>query len=996
MRPETKHYIDRGFSGMDAFTPAEDLGAGQAQLIENFLMAPGGKLVSRSGFQGQLTTALSGPIYFARDRYVMPDGSLRLVFASAGKLYRYTPGATSAVEIKKPSSVSFSFTSAANVRFAQWGKYVFLLDAGDTSGAIWRVDLSAGDVATSLSALAKPTVAPAATIIGGTALVSSLGALTWGNSPGTDTAIIATAETNFVNGTSFWTFVNASNANTLDANGLPCVELDANTGDKDYVRFASAQALPAFGSSVPGLESLKRKLAKLEFTYAATENTGSTDPEQSVRAVLSGTDSNGYMFLDAQLDETTPTVRVFPASRFRTIADFRENSGVTHLQMRLESPTAATTKGCDVNQIVLTVPDSTLAVSNASGVATVKQGTALVHNNTLYAGGLSAWATLAATQDWSAYSSITADIRKDATVSSLSLELGAKTSAGWFWTSASSVTGQEQVVFDLSGIRSSLGAVTHIAFRVVSDLTVENLAVGGTQTLFTVANLRTPGNLSVGIPYSYLYSDFDADGAAYLDGGLESSGSPDSPLITPTAASRRASVVIPAGFSPAGDNFLIWRRGGVLPNSDTRPRLAAMVPIGSNATGGGWSWDYATRTFTDNIPDTDLWFSDAYQIGRDAPPLGGRCLIVHASRLFVGVYNSTTKVNNIYASWLLDGGTDAGYYFTNAPDPSDLEGEIKGGLLLERGDAGDRIQALASMIPPESQQNDPLAAHLLVLKETSPPSILTGSRGGVGVDGAFRLLPATTEKGAGCIAPQSAEFVHGVWWATSSGLSTLGGSRVTPVSLALGRLLTLLDIGQTRYSQIFTLWHARKAFVLLPGAGSDDGVAYVWDEQAPQGSRWTRMSAPKGFTSAVTLSGGQDTGDVYFGGRNGQIFLYTGTSDKATPSASATGIPLSLTTRKYGQGDSGPVAFFAGQLAQEIQLEMETGASLTLSGTLSSDGVTRSFSWAFPAGVSTALIRGLGRHEGTTHWIAFTASATTATALKAVSMKATETSNRGR
>jgi hypothetical protein len=985
---------------MDVLTPPERLSPGEAQLIENLLISPRGELQLRPGFQGQLTTPLGGPIYLARGHYVMPDASRRLVFASGAttaKLYRYTPGATSATEIVKSGGASFAFTSQGkDVRFAFWGRYVYLLDGGDTSGSIWRVDLSTGGQAVSLSALTAPTAAPTATLLGGSALVSGIGALTWGNSPGTDTEIIAVGETNFANAAAFWTFrEGASNANTLDANGLQCIELDADGGSRDYVQFTDAQALPAFGSTVPGLESLKRRLARLEFTFAATENTGSTDPEQSVRAVLSPTDTNGYMFEDSQVDSITPTVRVYPASRFRTIADWRGVTGATHVQLRLESSTADGTKGNDVNQIKLTVPDSTLAVSNASGVASVKQGSAMVFNDTLYAGGLSAWATLAASQDWSAISSVTADIRKDAAVESLAIELGAKTSAGWFWSAPVSITDQVEVAFDIASIRGSLGTVTQVAFRVESDLTVANLAVSGTQTLFTVTNLRTPGSLTVGASYTYLYSDFDADGATYEAGGIESSGSPDSTITTPTSTQRRISVTIPGAFSPAGDKFLIWRRGGERPDSDTRPALAAMVSTTANGSGTGWSWDYTTRVFTDNIPDTDLWFADTYQVGRDAPPTGGRCLTVHAQRLFVGVYDATRQVNDVHVSWLLDGGTDAGYYFTRAQDPADPEGEIKGALLHEAGGAGDRIQAFASMIPPAQTGQDMLSAHLLVLREGGPPSTLTGWRGGIGVSGAFQLLGATQEGGGGCIASQSAEFIHGVWWAAAVGLVAVSGGRIIPVADAISPLLSLKDIGQARYPQVFTLWHDRQAWVLVPGSGSTDGAIYLWDEQAPQGPRWVKLSSASGFVSACSLSGGQDVGELYLGGRNGQLFLYAGTADKATPAGGNVAISFALTSRRYGQGESGGVSFFSDQRAQQIQIEAEAGAALSVTGSVTGDGgATRAFAWAFATGASRALVRGLGNVQGTTHQVALTGSATTATSLRGLGLTVTETSNR--
>lgn len=1022
MRPETHRYIDRAFSGMDAFTPPERLPSGVAQLIDNFLMTPGGALVSRSGFQGQLSTALGGPVYFARDRYIMPDGSVRLIFACAGKLYRYTPGATSAVEIQKTGSVSFAFTSAANVRFAQWGKYVFLLDAGDTTGAIWRVDVGAGGQAVSLSALTRPTAPPVATL--GLKVLNALAPADWSPDTFSNANVNLCGNPRFTGGSSggadcgdYWAILRGAPdcQDTADNGSLPPLA----SGDK-WLHLDNSGDVLALCKDSAGT------LSYLDNGYAENSKwSSSADARRycerflfKCRAVKLGTDAKAFTIrIQFFSDAATPTDDVVPLYQHeitvlpsvigkdelvREVIDLRGQipSGIRYLRLFFmpNEAGASTPHGPFVTDIELQaihpyweVPSPLLSEAGFIPVGddvSILEGLYLAFNasGTINASGLNRLALTLSTP---------------ATFTPLpSVYFRFKDASGNVWDSPPTVF-SSAISIDITEMPEAMkAAIDRFAMVFAEDAQVSGLKVSrtpaSTRCAFYINDLVEPGNLSVGTPYSYLFSDFNADDDTYAEGGIESSGSPDSERITTTTIQGRTVVTLPSGFSPAGDYFLIWRRGGVVPNSDTRPRLVAMVPVGSDASGTNWSWVSSTRTFTDNVPDTDLWFADAYLVGRDSPPLGGRCLIVHAQRLFVGVYNATTKVNNIYASWLLDGGTDAGYYFTNAPDPSDLEGQIKGGLLLERGDAGDRIQALASMIPPESQQNDPLAAHLLVLKETSPPSILTGSRGGVGVDGAFRLLPATTEKGAGCIAPQSAEFVHGVWWATASGILTLGGSRITPVSLALGSLLTLKDIGKDRYSQVFTLWHARKAFVLLPGASTADGVIYVWDEQAPQGSRWTRMSAPAGFVSGVTLSGGQDTGDVYLGGRDGQIYLYTGTSDKATPAASATGIPLALTTRKYGQDESGPVTFFAEQQAQEVQLEMETGASLTLSGTLYSDQASRAFSWAFPSGVSTALIRGLGTHRGTTHWIALTGSATTATKLKALSLRTTETSNRGR
>ena len=568
------------------------------------------------------------------------------------------------------------------------------------------------------------------------------------------------------------------------------------------------------------------------------------------------------------------------------------------------------------------------------------------------------------------------------------------------WTSPPTLYG-DAIAIDITDMPTAMkAAIDRFAMVFLDDATISGLTVSrtpaSTRCAFYINDLVVPGNLSVGVPYSYRYSDFSADGATYLEGGIESSGSPDSEQLTLASVQGRTEVTIPASFTPAGNKFLLWRRGGVLPSSDSRPRLAAMVSTTANATGTGWTWDFTTRVFTDNIPDTDLWEASVYQIGRTAPPLGGRCLAVHAQRLFVGVYDATRKVNEVHVSWLLDGGTDAGYYFTSSVDPSDPEGETKGSLLRESGNAGDRIQGFASMIPP-AYTGDMLSAHLLVLREGGPPSSLTGWRGGVGITGAFSLLAATQEAGGGCIAPQGVCQVAGhVWWAAATGLVTLAGSQIKPVAEHIKPLLSLEPIGRSRYSGAFLLWHDRKALALLPGAASTDGVIYLYDELAPPGSRWVRLAYSVGFVSGISLSGGQDAGQLYLGGRNGQLFLYTGTSDKATPAASAVAITFTLTSRKYGQGESsGPVSALAPQRAHQIVMQVEAGASLALTVTLTGDNAAaRTSVWTAPSGVSQPILRSLGDVRGTTHQIDLSGSSTTGASLRSLGLTVTETSTR--
>ncbi|MEG7769328.1 hypothetical protein U2086_14900, partial [Listeria monocytogenes] len=77
-------------------------------------------------------------------------------------------------------------------------------------------------------------------------------------------------------------------------------------------------------------------------------------------------------------------------------------------------------------------------------------------------------------------------------------------------------------------------------------------------------------------------------------------------------------------------------------------------------------------TFYDNTPDDSLIDAEVYQVSRDMVPLGATCLTHHAGRLWLGVYDSTYKVNRLYASWLLDG-INTWPYMSEATDPDDPE-----------------------------------------------------------------------------------------------------------------------------------------------------------------------------------------------------------------------------------------------------------------------------------------------------------------------------------
>jgi hypothetical protein len=984
--------------GIDSLTQPERMGPGSLQDALNLLW-DGGSLTTRPGMVGQLNTVHGAEVFLSRHRYMMSSGLARVPYSTGGKLYYFEEGASAGAEITKPGPVSFSMTSSA-VRWQVIGRWLYVLDSADTGGSVWRVNLSSTTVAEEVRGLTAPTITPSASLRDGSVLSGSIGALTWGNSVGTDTQIITSGRENFENTGTFWSFKEgASNANTLDANGLQCVELDADGGSRDYVIFNAAQSLPSFGSSVPGVGSLKRLLCFMEFTYAATENTGSTDPEQSVRAVLAAANSSGEMFYDARLDVTTPTARVYPANKFRAVADFRAVSGATHLQMRLESPTADGTKGCDVNGISIKVPDSTLLVTNSSGTAVVSQGSALAYNDTLYAGGLSAWAALASTQDWSTLETISADIRKDAAVASLSLEFGAKTSAGWFWSPAVTVGSQEQVAFDVSAIAASLGSTTHFAFRVVSDLTVANIAPGGSQTLFTVANLRSPGNLTQGVPVSYIWTQAKATGSTYDTITFESGGSDFSGFIEPSATQRRSTVSIATPTLDSATTHICWYRlGGATPDGDTRARLLAMVPAGADSTDPGAStqdqssnlyfWDVSAWTFYDNIPDDALTDAPVYQLSRDMVPLGATAIAHYGGRLWLARYDATRRVNDIYGSWLIDSSNDWPY-MSEATDPDDPELAVKGLLLPLGGQGtGDRAVAFATSNLDTSGGN--VGGALMVLRQSEPPAIITGN------GTTFRLNPSPQGKGGGCYAAQGVENVNGATvYVASVGLVSSQGYNLGYLSERLERRLTLEALGKTRLSSTFLVWHSRRLWAIIPGSGSTDGEALVWDERAGD---WTRISGYQslGFTSACSLSGGEDSGDLYLGGRDGQIYKMAGsvasptaTTDKTTPGGTARAISWSITSRRHGQSEAATETRVAYNRPTALYVDVSSGAASTLSWSITNEhGQSSTGTIALPAGrILRSDIREIADIRGMVHSVGFSNDSTAGLTLHSYLMK---------
>ena len=978
---------DTRLTGAETQIQPERLDPSTCQDIVNLLW-DGGSVTTRPGMVGQLTSALGGAIYFDRCRYVKADGSILLPFASGGKLYYLTTGGTSATEIVNPGPTSFSFTNnGRDVRLTTVGKWLYILDGGDSSGVLYRVNLESGSTAESAAGLAAPTVAPTATKYD-TALISDLTAVTgtwsfdtlssgynsnmasnaWfdgGGATGSDVGDYwktygspccytsgGVAALPTLSGTNTWLLLDDP-----DDRVLLCANAAATTL---YITNPTASN----SSWAEGSSALTRYATRYDLSFDLIQLDPGTLP---VVAKIQWFDTAPTSDIDTPLIELnyefSATVRSKAERKTQRIDITDRITGGDPKYVRVYlcgAIDAGGTNGPYITNVNFTpiYPEfaQTASTSYATGIGLYLKSYCANDNLTGFLGvftpttafNLSGFASLnlnmATKGQWSAMPTFR-----------LRFKNGTK-----IWVSTNYTLGTT-VSVDISDMPEEIKTnITAFAFELTSDATIISTPSGRVSTpghgpLYLIS-LSRGGGLSAGNNYAYLYTFMDASGTAYTDGGIESAGSPYSAIVSMEGGGTRIKLEIARSGYPSGADYLaIWRLGSSVSDGDTRPRLVAFVPTTADATSPAattqadptneWYWDYNTTgslsTFYDSVPDDNLESAPVYQLGRDVAPTGATAMIEHAGRLWLARYDSTRKVNEVYASWLMDAANDYPY-FTNSPDDDDPEVSTKGTLLGVGGQgSGDRVIGFgkASLEPTGGN----IGSSLMVMRQSAPPAIIDGWRSGQALSGAFRLWPSAVEQGGGCLSAQGVEMVNGqALYLGATGIVSTMGTQLSYQSRAMEERLSLAVLGKTRYSKVFLLWHDRRLWCFVIGSGSTDGEALVWDERS-EGSGWSRISGIAGWTSGISLSGGEDTGDLYLGGRDGQIYKLAGTvasptatSDKATPSGSAVSIAYSLTTRRHGQAEAEGVARYSLSYPHRLFVDAYYGGTA---------GTTTALSW---------------------------------------------------
>lgn len=1025
---------DTYFLGMDTRQDSERLDPGVMQSITNMLPSGNGSLTSRAGFQGMLTTAHAGSVY-SMTRWVSSGGTVYFVYAAVGKLWRVTKDGTSATEVKKTGAVSFSFTNnGRGVMMRRRGAYIYLIDSEDSSGSLYRLDMAgiiAGtSEATAVSGLTAPTAAPTATKYD-TALISDLNN---GSSP------------------NIWTFDTLSTGYNSNMASNAWFDGGTNSGSDvgDYWKtygspkcytVATISALPALSGTNTWLHLDDADDRVLLCTDSSATTLYLTNPTASNSAWAEGSsaltkyatrydlsfdmiqlDSGDLpIWIKLQWFDTAPTGDIdtpliernyeFSANiRYKSerktqridISDYITGGDPKYVRVYIcNNPSASGTHGSYVTNFsfVPIYPEFAKTASSAydTGIGLYLKSYCADNNLTGFMATYYPTTALSFVGldtinfnfgikgQWSAMPSFRIRCRNSTKI----------------WISAE-YTLADTVSIDVSNMPVDIkSSIVYLAFEFTSDATIISTPSGRVSTpgdgpLYFVS-LSQPGNLTTGASYTYLYSFVDANGTAYDDGGIESSGSPISATLDMEGGATRVKLTIPrSGYTqtyPSGTDYLaIWRLGGTMPDGDTRARLVAFVPTTADATypaatttaspTNKWYWDYntatETSTFYDNVPDADIVNEASYQAGRDLPITGATALAVHGDRIVLG------KGGYVYFSWLIGDSESNGLYFTYNPDPSDPEVSIKGALLRVVG-TGDSNKIVA-LQPLLLNRGDLIGNALSVLLSETPPSIITGYTGDITSADAFSVRPFPQEVGGGCLSWRSVlEAEGGVWYAAASGIVSATNVNVTRKSLSLEGTLSLFSAGTTNYAQTATLLHDERVWVFLPTIGGTTGSVYVLDNRIPGDKGWVTLTGSIGFTGGLSLSGGGDTGDLYLAGMDGQIYKYTGTSDKATPAGSAVAIALSMKSRRHGQSSAQGMGVLGVSRPYQVSFETTVGATTAWTVTLENEyAQTQAKTWNITSTgrQEKTTVRGWRDLRGKVHSVRFQASVTTQTVIR--------------
>jgi len=472
--------------------------------------------------------------------------------------------------------------------------------------------------------------------------------------------------------------------------------------------------------------------------------------------------------------------------------------------------------------------------------------------------------------------------------------------------------------------------------------------------LCTIGPISNAGNFSVGLTdYNYVGveaqdNSLDISGASTgntTDGTvLSDSGGASIPNLTPSNYQAQASITFPAFVNAAANFLYVYRFGGALAGTNvttyTSYILIAKCPRWSGGTNGatGWTWSASTSlwtstdgyrtwdpvklTLTDDTPDLSLIGNDFLVNGRGAPPTGATSLDIWNNRVTLAVKST------LYISWLLVSDVAAGLYYNPTIDTEDPYAAIKGGVYPVEANDNDSIVRIKTH-----------GQYLDIMKQKSV-HLLTGLDPVSG----FQLTPHLRDAGIGLVGGLNAlcsydskvafvgpTAVHE--YRADPARSLIGDTEASEQAPILSQNIEPLlapflkggtAISATAYQKCVLHYHGRRLWLFAPVAGgSSNSVAYVYDTRpsmdgsGPTG--WVKFTNMN-IVSACSLSGQNDTDDLYLGGDDGQIYKVAGNGDVSslvavTGATNATPIIITAASHGFTNGDKVLVTGVGGNTA---------------------------------------------------------------------------------
>ena len=267
--------------------------------------------------------------------------------------------------------------------------------------------------------------------------------------------------------------------------------------------------------------------------------------------------------------------------------------------------------------------------------------------------------------------------------------------------------------------------------------------------LFEIGPISSAGNLSVSTEflstsaaagYEWYASEISGYGTA---DPLESNPSPVSNELLASLQQAAANVVPAAATNTEADGFRIYRIGG----TNTVTYLVATVSLTADSvdpdTGGSlWSWSHATRTFFDNVPDTDLYGNTVMAADREPPPTNCQAIAAWSGRLWLATGTS------IWASWLIDDDNNAALYYSSVNDTNDPYLLVEGWTDPVGLDSTDTVVSLAKVGTPVASSNQ-FGGALVVMNKRSI-GVIQGND-----PTSFEYVQYPYAEGVGLIAPRA-------------------------------------------------------------------------------------------------------------------------------------------------------------------------------------------------------------------------------------------------